>query len=459
VPTFSVFKEAVFGVDSVSKKTELLKKGLDKNNTTFYKENIHAFNPEPFMSSTNDNMLRMNYIFFPEGNFIAKDFSPASTWRMVGNMILKSPFFDEMFQKQIPGTEKIVDTAITIQNTEQRIKYLFNTVRRRLPEKMEQTSFPEDITDAWKSRAGSTAEINMVLMNLLKRSNINCYPILISTRENGKINTDFPSFGQFNGMDILVNDNGLTYLIDASIKFQPYNIPPMNVLNRQGFILNPDNIQWVMISDDRPLLKQTTDIFATLTKEGKIEAGASLTFFDYAKSIALDSSHNTPENKNEKYFDKELPGLKVLTDQKENIESDDPLFRRIDFDYELPHTDNFYFINPQLFITKKTNPFTADKRITDIDMGCNQELRLSMQLNIPPAFQVEDIPKNIFVRSPDSSFSFTRIISTSQSIISFSQVFEIKKAIFEKKDYAGLFDFFSQVQKLSSEEIILKKVQ
>jgi hypothetical protein len=36
-------------------------------------------------------------------------------------------------------------------------------------------------------------------------------------------------------------------------------------------------------------------------------------------------------------------------------------------------------------------------------------------------------------------------------------VFEVKKAIFDKKEYANLYDFFNKVNTLLAEEIILKK--
>ena len=129
----------------------------------------------------------------------------------------------------------------------------------------------------------------------------------------------------------------------------------------------------------------------------------------------------------------------------------------MEFDYDLQNQGDFYFINPQQFVSGKINPFTRDNRSTDIDFGCNQELRITMQLDIPASFKVEELPNNIVVRSPDSSFVFTRMISVHQSKISFSQQMEIRKAVFSKNEYAGLFDFFKQIQKLVSEEIILKK--
>ncbi|MEO6610925.1 MAG: DUF3857 domain-containing protein [Chitinophagaceae bacterium] len=457
IPTFSGIRETVFGNDSVEKKTEKLTKGLDKEKKIFYKMNIPAFKPEPHMSSWNDNLLRMGFLFFPESGDFASNFSAASLWKIPANMLLKSSIFDEQFKKVIPGTEKIIDTAMSITYTEDRIRYIFNTVKKRFPEKMGQTGSPDEIDNVWKTRSGTSAQVNMVLMNFLQRSNIKFHPLLVSTREHGKIKIDFPNFGQFNGLDVLAVDKGTYYLLDANLRYQPYNIPPLNILNREAFLLDPDNIQWIKITDDRPLLKQETDIFSVLTKEGILEGSATIKFHDYAKSLALDSSLADMDSKDNKFFDKKIPGLKMLSNKQENADTDEPLLQSIEFDYEPQQSGDFYFINPQLLSSKKINPFSQAKRNTDIDFGCNQEYRLTMQLEVPETFQVDNLPQNMIIRSPDSSFVFTRIVSFDHSNISYAQTLEIKKAIFEKEKYAGLYDFFSRVDGLLAEEIVLKK--
>ena len=457
VPTYSSFKEYTFNSGLVSKKTELMKKGLDRNKITFFKENIPSFKPEPFMSSSRDNMARMAFLLFEGGNPVFEGFNASSLWKVVANQMLKTSFFEDQYKKIIPGTEKIIDTALSMKNTQERIEYLYKTVKKRIPDKTGWAPLPDDITDAWKTRSASSAEINMILMNFLHRSNINCFPVLLSTRENGKINLDFPSFGQFNAMDILVSENNLTYLIDASLKYQPYNIPPQNTLNRQVFVLDPDNIRWVLITDDRPLLRQSANIFATMTNEGKLEAGATVSYFDYAKSIFLDSSDNHSENKNQGFIDKKGPGLTLLSDKREDNGNGESYVQTIEFDYEAQQSGEFYFISPQLLTGKKTSPFIQAARNTDIDFGCNQEIKIELHLEIPESFQVEQLPQNMMVRSEDSSFAFTRIVYADKSNITYSQVFEIKKAFFAKEKYKGLYDFYKNIYGLMSEEIILKK--
>ena len=76
--------------------------------------------------------------------------------------------------------------------------------------------------------------------------------------ENGKIKTDFPGFGQLNGMNVFACDTSTkdVFVLDASNKWQAYQNPPANILNRQALVLEENNVRWVTISDPRPLIKQ-----------------------------------------------------------------------------------------------------------------------------------------------------------------------------------------------------------
>jgi hypothetical protein len=110
-----------------------------------------------------------------------------------------------------------------------------------------------------------------------------------------------------------------------------------------------------------------------------------------------------------------------------------------------------------VFFSKKENPFVKDKRNTDIDFGCRQELSLKLNLSIPATFQVDFIPKSITVRAPDTSFIFRRNVFADADGISLQQTFEITKPVFYKEEYPAIQEFFKRVYALMNEEIVLKK--
>lgn len=456
-PTSSRVKEKIYGNDSISQKEELLKKGaVPRTKKTYYCENIRSFQPEPFMSSYKDNKVKVVFLLIPRSDFLTDVIiSPESIWIFSGNRILHSTYFGQQIKKIIPGTEKVIDSAIKIVSIPDRIRFIYDTVKSRVPDHAEQRLSADDIIDVWNDRNGNTTEINLILLNLLDKAHVECYPLLVSTRENGKINTDFPSVGQLNGMDVLAVDTNAVFIMDASIKYQSYQNPPLNVMNRKALLLMPGDIKWVLIDDSRPLMRQNSNIMAKVSENGIVEGDAIYWYYDYAKSIMLDTASNEEEDQ---FFDTKTQGLNIISREIENDENNsEPLAQKIKFSYEPQTSGDFFFINPQFLFLKKENPFTQSTRGTDIDFGCNQKFEILFSLDFPRSYQIEHLPKNIIVRAPDSSFFFMRNFSFDQTHILLSESFEIKRSVFDKEEYEGIKEFFSRTYGLMVEEIVLKR--
>ncbi len=448
-----------YGTDSIDQQYYLLKYDQFRK-TTYYKENIPAFKEEPYMSSVSDYLIRASFSSLASGGmFETKNkISPDRAWSILGNSLLNSHFFEKVVSPPIAGTEKIIDSAKKKESLEERICYVFDEVKKHFPNKADQTMETDTLKAAWDSREATTAEINYILLNLLDRSGIRCYPLLVSTRNHGKVKKDFPNLGQMNGVNVLAFDSTHHFVLDASIKSQSYHTPPLSILNRDALLLTPDSSQWVTIADERPLLKQTIDVYADVTVDGKLEGSATIQYFDYAKSYKLDTTLQNENTGDDKFLDKRPAGLKIISSKLDDANNPaDPLTETIDFTYEPQNSGQFYFIDPQILTARNKNPFHAEKRTTDVDLGCNQLYILTMQIHFPPAYQPDHLPANMMIRAPDSSFFYKAAYSADKEAVYLSQLFEIKRAVFSQEEYPGIQDFYKRMFALMAEEIILKK--
>jgi hypothetical protein len=459
-PITANIKQKYYGRDSIPEITDTLNRNhgdYARTQRTYFTEDIRAFEKEPFMSSLNDNLIRVGFILVPERNFLFNAFSsPEIVWRYTGMHLLESPAFREQLNKTIPGTDSLINSANKMTSRSKKINMLFTAVQQRMPSGTEQTMHPEDIFEAWANKTGNTAEVNLILLNLLKKAGIECYPLLVSTRDHGRINTEFPGTGQLNGMDVVAVDSLSVYVLDASIKNQSYQYPPFNVINRKALVVYTRDVEWIMITDQRPLIRQRVNIQADLNTAGTITGHAEISYFDYAKLHVLDSTDN--KDKEDKFIDKTPAGVRIISVHQDSMSNSyDPLVQQIEFSYEPESSDKFYFIKPQTLFLKNENPFIKEIRNTDIDFACNQSIEAIFQLNIPPGFNVEKLPKNTIVRAPDTSFLFSRFFSFDSSLIFMRQTFQINKPVFDKEDYQGVREFFTRVYALMEDEIILKR--
>jgi hypothetical protein len=454
-PTDAWIKEKIYGTDTIKQeKIELTK---NRTKRIYERENIKSFQPEPFMTSYKDNLLKVIFLLVPKGGVLLDMLmAPRFVWKATGDQFLSSFFYGKQIKKTIPGTEQLIDSAKKIASVGGTISFLYKEVRKRLPAKVEQTLDADDIIEAWNNKSANSTEINLIFLNLLEKANVKCYPLLVSTRENGLVNTNFPSPGQLNGLDVVAVDYDKVYIMDASSKYQSFKNPPYNILNREGFLLVPGDMKWIAITDEDPLLKQNTNILAALNDNGTIDGDATLLSYDYAKSAALDSSDD--DEKEDQFLDKKTQGLKIVSLNQKNAEDEtEPLAQNIKFSYEPQRSGDFLFINPQFLFLKKDNPFKKDTRTTDIDFGSNQQLTFSLLLTIPETYQVEQLPKNMLVRAPDTSFFFKRIFSSDSIHILLTQTFEIKRSVFDKENYPAIKEFFTRAYALMEEEIVVKK--
>ncbi len=456
-PTFSHVSSFYMGRDSVDQKKETIGKGgKEKHIQTFHTSNVPSFLPEPHMSSLQDNLARMFFVLFPEGDETIDDVIESNlVWNAAGDMLLKSTTFKWQSLKEIPGTQPYVDTARRFSTTKERVKYLFKVVQNEM-ESTAQTFFPEDIAEAWKSKRGTSAEINMILFNLLRQVDVVCHPVLFSTRENGRVQINFPAITQLNGLDIMVVDVNAFYMLDASLKNQSFHTPPPNILDRDALILEPGFVRWMFVSDTRTLSQTSQDLMLWFTDKKELEGKSVNRFYNYARQHRLDKLDKNAAPEKPK---PEIPDGITVTgfDRYDDKGDTSPLEETTYFTFTPNSTDDYYFINPLFFSPETRNPFVADKRQSDIDFGSKQEIRIGLKLEIPNGYEVESIPASMVAKNADSSFVYSRIANADAQNVYFSQTFEIRQSSFEAEEYAAVKEFYKFIASKMSEEIILRK--
>jgi hypothetical protein len=252
MPAKAEIRERHYGIDSIPQVMEYLGSYNTRKRITYFKENMLAFRPEPFMSSRKDNMIKVIYRMTDTGGLITFGSSADYMWQSVAFQLINSKLFKDQVLKLLPGTEKIIDSAKNMKTVREKLSYLLGTIKHRNIRATEQSFYADDLEDTWTSRTGSSTEINLILLNFLEKVGVQSFPLLISTRDNGKVKRDFPSVSQMNGLDIIVFDSTNFYVLDASQRAQSFQTPPYNIINREALLLIPNSVQWVNISDIRP---------------------------------------------------------------------------------------------------------------------------------------------------------------------------------------------------------------
>ncbi|HVX50586.1 MAG TPA: DUF3857 domain-containing protein [Chitinophagaceae bacterium] len=426
---------------------------------SFTMRNIPPFKIEPMMTSLKDNLQRIEFAVLPQELFILGITNiKVNRWPTYNNMFLRSPYFGAQFTQQVPGTETFVDSISHLADTVAKLESAYEYVKRNISWNGEQIFFSADINECWKEKSGSSAEMNILLLNLLKKAGVTCYPVLISTRDNGHADQEFPSYTQFNGVDVLVVTHKAVYVLDATQKNLPFNITPLNVLNTPAFMVDRQLSQWINITDRRSLMNTELYLNAMMDSAGVMTGGGRLVFTGVAKAEEIRQEQADKKDDSKEMVGNDQSDLKIDSVTSLHRDDDnDTLIENITFHNTVSATGDIYFVNPYLFTMFKKNPFKDTSRTSDIDFGCIQSYTTRLLLLVPENFSVEELPKSISIRMSDSSIVFTREIVSLNRQLMIRNSFIVNRPLFFSDEYNGIKSFFDKVYGLINEQILLKK--
>jgi hypothetical protein len=423
--------------------------------------NIPAFYDEPFMGSRKDNMERIVYQLTGI-NSGPRSKSFASTWPDIAKELLEHDYFGGQFKPKLTGEEELISRAKALHTDAEKIAFLFGEVQKQMKWNNENVWFTVNGTqDAWNQKTGNSTEINLILYHLLRKCGLTAYPMLVSTKSNGKVYPAYPNKNQFNKTVTYVPvDSAVYYVLDASNKYNTCNDIPRNLLNSFGFYIDPDGERsdMVFLQKTNPALQQVS-INADIAPGGKISGTAEINSYSYHRIDALERFDADGEKKYASYLRDKDNNLKVIRVKFENADTDTlPLKQVVTFDLTpaVPD-DNYIYFTPNLFTRLKTNPFLSEKRLTDIDLEYRKDYLINGVYKMPAGYKTDVLPKNVSLVMPDKSISLKRVIAEQDGSIIVSYRIDFKKSIYFKEDYPVIHEFFKKMYEMLNEQIVLKK--
>jgi hypothetical protein len=413
---------------------------------------IHSLPDEAYMTARRDNAQRIDFV--SQANSLA-------TWEKIGEIILRVPSIEDQLDNPLSGEGEILKTAKKIKNDNERLAYIFDTVKNAMKWNDLLAFYAYDgAAKAWSKKVGNSAEINMALCRLLKKAGIKACLMLISTRKNGLINPYIPSVALFNSTIVCASVNSKQYVLDASNKYNLYNITPEDYLNTYGLPINEDD-KWykpVFFANEEPVM-QSVFLNAEIKKDGKLDGTAEITSFGYNKTNTLRKYKTEGEAKYIAYLKNNDNGLKISSIKMEDISVDTlPLAQKIKFEYESKTTDdNYIFLTPNLFTFMGQNPFAPENRYSMIDFGYLNDFSVNGIYKLPAGYKTETLPKSIVMNMPDQSAVFRRVVAEDAGTVSIRYVLMRKKTIYLVNDYPDLRAFYQKMYELLNEQLVLKK--
>ena len=441
------------GQDAIPYTNECSKREMD---------NIPSLNDEPYMSSKVDNRASISFILTSIRPINGLVKSRADTWAKIGGALADDEDFGHQLKRKLTGEDVIINEAKALKTDDEKIAFLFNKVKTTMKWNDEDTWYTNvGTSSAWDTKTGNATEINLILYHLLKKSGVAAMPMVVSTREHGKVNPSFPYIGQFNRAVVYIPvDSTKMYVLDASNKYNMYNEIPYTLLNSSGLSMDIDNkTEGLIFLQKQSPIRESIFITAEIKPEGKIDGSAEISSLSYNRMSDIDDYTTDGEKKYIDNLREDDNNLKISSLKMENMDVDSlPLVQNIKFNLDLTGSDdNYIYFNSNLFSSLHKNPFLSETRSSDIDFGYPSTLTINGIYKEPAGYKVDALPKNINMTMPDRGITFKRVIGEQNGSIVVRYVVSYNKSIYFKEDYADFHEFFKQLFQMLNEPIALKK--
>jgi hypothetical protein len=428
-------------------------------------ENMPAFKVEPFITSTNNYRTRIE--FEPQtvrnsGYTSIMNYHTTTDWDGIRDLLLAETFFGQSLSSDAYMKKAAEEIKASGAKQDELIKRAYDYVKRIKWNKQERLITEKPLLNTvLKEGNGNSAEINLALIQLLRRLDFKAAPVVLSTRENGRLSTFVSSLYKLNYVIAAVIREKDTLLLDATEEHCPYDLLPLRALNGQGQYIDKSATGWVPVTTKK---KDKQMVVYKLTVENDLSLKGKVVYLkgDYA---ALDFRNNYERfNSDEAYLTdikSGKKGLKILSHKIDNLDS---LYKPINEEFEITTNnsvndiDGELYIIPLLFEQLTENPFQVAKREYPIDFGYAREKTIIVNYTIPQGYSVASLPADASLRLPENTASLISKSTITDNMISITYKFSINKSIFLPSEYADLREFYNQVIAKHAEPIVLKKI-
>lgn len=476
IPEYFVFAKEMKGYYKVN-----YNKGEDKNNTiksmsmdsfkdinylssyeTYTMEDVPAFKEEAFLDSRYNYLSGIEYEL--QGTKFPDTFTHqyTTTWNDIAQLLLDSGSFGHQLNGNGFYTDDL-NNALTKSNakTDQEKILVVNTLLKSKVKWNDHHSVFVDhpLRTVYKSGTGSSGEINLLLVSMLRSAGLKAYPIVLSTRTNGFMPISRPSIDAINSVIAMVKIDSLSILVDATTPASYPDILPLEYTNSTGRVIDQTEQGWINLT---PKYSSKERTYTQIDFDDK----------GHAQSMSVISrTGNIAEGYRERNWDTEpqkisenlqkKEGVSFINYSIENLKTDigKPVTEKIGVDLsgKCKVGDPVLYINPFLVNRQLENPFKSKERTYPVDFGFPIEEVYTSKVSIPKGYKPDGLPTNEKV-IVDGIALYEINYTPSDDFVMVSSRLIIPQSLVPGDRYVELKDLFSKMVQKENERIVLKKI-
>lgn len=384
----------------------------------------------------------------------------STSWEKVEKQLMKS--FD--FGLALKKSGHLKNDVATLKATGTSGPALMNTAFYLMKSKFKwngetRVFLDESLAKAYKKGEGSSADINLNLVVLLRELGFKAFPVVLSTQKHGALPLSRPSLSKLNYVIAMVRLDGATYIMDATDAGSEINLLPIRCLNGQGRIIYEKGGDWVNLTSNQGFTL-TSQYKLSLDQDLTLTGTAGLKFDNYA---AYKIRKALKKYKDETKYDKALDMENVSIDNI-SVKGLDNINKGVILNFELEKSDlttqtnDIIFFSPVLHPYIDENPFKLEERHYPVEYNHTYKIQDLYTIKIPEGYEVSELPKPLVLTLPNKAGRYIYQLNKLGNSLHLSSKLTINKEMFLPQEYAYLKQFYQTIIDKQNELVVLKKV-
>jgi len=415
-------------------------------------KDIPAFKDEEFIASSDDYIIKLNFQLSKTFDYRGGSYNVLTTWPEMVKNLIKNEDFGGYSRKAEGLASKLFNLkSLSTLPEQQKFDTILNYVKSNYNWNGMNGKFASKSPKAFmKDRLGNDADINLFTVGLLNAVGIKSYPVIISTRNNGKIKYDYPFSHFFNYVVITTEIDGKIVLSDATSTLSPNNRIPQKCMNDKGLVICKDRVDWVGLRT--PYLSSNKEIIKIDMSDTIQQAAIKSYSTEY---FALD--HRTDDGINTRLIKKNLleKGYALVDSSivvKNQTEIKEPYILNYNVTLQPEKVNDKIYVSPFLHEVISENPLKQPSRNYPLDMIYPRKMSYFAEINIPEGYKIDFFP--ISDKIKNDQFEMDYYTSVTDTKINVFLIYYFKNPIYEAGEYAKLKFYYNEIINKGSEKIV-----
>ena len=440
--------------------------GVNSKMFNFIAEGVPPLKDDEYVLNINDYRSSLKYelesIAYPGRTTT----NYSSTWKTIGDNLLDTKSFGNQIKSRISKADEIVAHAITLEEKDC-IKYIYDHVQSHYSFNNEGGVYcDQTVKKAYDEGVGSIQEINLTLVNLLKKANVDAYPIITRERSDGILNVYYPSLTILDRVFCYVESETGPMFLDASAKFyQAGNLPP-SINNIAGLIIKKGESKTIDLPNNNYTSRTRLSNYEIDLEDQMIKGTGNIKLGGYAAVRHRKIGGNDKKQEEEEETDEEDEDDEDVQDDiidiTETSENGD-IYSDIKFDFVESKYSGIKFIGDDIFLDgfanfeMGKNPFDEDERRFPVFYYSMPNYYYVSIITIPEGYSVKSLPAALNMVMPNKEAMFLYTASENGDKLYVKVKMKIDQSVFSPEQYLTLKNYYDVIIEKQKEKIILIK--